>query len=188
MKKQSNETNPWKTLSVATKYETPWIKVSHHDVITPGGSEGIYGCIHFKNLAVGIVPLDEEYNTWIVGQYRYPIERFTWEIPEGGCPVGTLPLDTAKRELMEEVGISATSWRLIQELDLSDSASDEVSFCYLAQGLSFGEPQQEDNEDITIKKLPFQELFEMAERGEIRDAISVAAIYKIQRMIERNEI
>lgn len=180
--------NRWQKKSEETKYETPWIKVTHHEVITPGGSNGIYGCIHFKNLAVGIIPLDEDYNTWIVGQYRYPIQRYTWEIPEGGCPVGTSPLDTAKRELKEEVGIYAAKWDLIQELDLSDSASDEVSFCYLARQLSFGNPEQEDNEDITIKKLPFQQLFEMTEGGEIRDAISVAAIYKVQRMIERNEI
>lgn len=180
--------NPWKTKSTEAKYETPWIKVTHHDVITPGGSDGIYGCIHFKNLAVGIIPLDENHNTWIVGQYRYPVQRYTWEIPEGGCPIGTPPLETAKRELKEEVGISARKWSLIQELDLSDSASDEISYCYLAQDLSFGEPEQEDNEDITIKKLPFEDLFEMTEKGEIRDAISVAAIYKIQRMIERNEI
>lgn len=180
--------NPWQKLSVEIKYETPWIKVSHHEVITPGGSDGIYGCIHFKNLAVGIIPLDEDYNTWIVGQYRYPIQRYTWEIPEGGCPIDTDPLETAKRELKEEVGIVAKDWKLFQELDLSDSASDEISYCYLAQGLTFGEPEQEDNEDLTIRKLPFQELFEMTERGEIRDAISVAAIYKLQRMIENNEI
>ncbi|CAG5080600.1 NUDIX domain-containing protein [Parvicella tangerina] len=180
--------NPWQTKNKETRYETPWIKVTHHDVITPGGSEGIYGCIHFKNLAVGIIPLDEHLNTWIVGQYRYPIQRYTWEIPEGGCPIGTTPLDTAKRELQEEVGILAKSWKLIQELDLSDSASDEISYCYLAQDLTLGEPCQDDNEDITIRKLPFQQLFEMTEQGEIRDAISVAAIYKVQRMIERNEI
>lgn len=180
--------NPWKTKSVDTKYETLWIKVTHHEVITPGGSNGIYGCIHFKNLAVGIIPLDEDYNTWIVGQYRYPIQRFTWEIPEGGCPVGTSPLETAKRELMEEVGIAADDWTLIQELDLSDSASDEVSYCYLAKGLSFGETAHEDNEEIVIKKLPFSELFSMVEQGTIRDAISVAAVYKVQRMIEKGEI
>lgn len=180
--------NPWHKKSEEIRYETPWIKVSHHEVITPGGSDGIYGCIHFKNLAVGIIPLDSDYNTWIVGQYRYPIKRYTWEIPEGGCPVGTAPLETAKRELKEEVGIFAKTWKLIQELDLSNSASDEVSFCYLAQELTFGEPEQEDNEDITIRKLPFTELFSMAENGEIRDAISVAAIFKVQRMIEKNEI
>lgn len=180
--------NPWTTKSISTKYETPWIKVTHHEVITPGGSDGIYGCVHFKNLAVGIIPLDQEYNTWIVGQYRYPIKRYTWEIPEGGCPIGTSPLETAKRELMEEVGIAALNWQLIQELDLSDSASDEISYCYLATGLSFGQTSHEDNEEIIIRKLPFSELFEMVESGEIRDAISVAAVYKLQRMIDNNEI
>lgn len=180
--------NPWKKLSEEIKYETPWIKVTHHEVITPGGSNGIYGCVSFKNLAVGIIPLDNELNTWIVGQYRYPIQKYTWEIPEGGCPIGTDPLETAKRELKEEVGIIASSWKLIQELDLSDSASDEISYCFLAQDLEFGLPEQEDNEDLTIRKLPFSELFDLTEKGIIRDAISVAAIYKVQRMIENNEI
>lgn len=184
MKDVEKAKSSWKTISSEVKYETPWIKVTHHEVITPGGSNGIYGCVGFKNLAVGIIPLDEDYNTWIVGQYRYPIQRYTWEIPEGGCPLGTDPLDTAQRELKEEVGITAKEWTLIQELDLSDSASDEISYCYLARQLTLGDPEQEDNEDLTIKKLPFDELFEMTEKGIIRDAISVAAIYKLKRMID----
>jgi 8-oxo-dGTP pyrophosphatase MutT (NUDIX family) len=180
--------NPWKLVNSELKYKTPWIEVVHHDVITPGGSKGIYGCVNFQNIAVGVITLDAEYNTWLVGQFRFPLQKYTWEIPEGGCPLNELPLDAAKRELKEEVGITASDWTLIQEMDISNSATDEVSFTYLAKDINIGEPCQDENEDITIKKLPFSEVFEMVEKGEIRDAISVAGIYKVKQMIANGEI
>ena len=180
--------NPWKTLQQEIKYETPWITVTHHDVLTPGGTPGIYGCISFKNYAVGIIALDKDYNTWIVGQYRYPLGRYSWEIPEGGCPTNEKPLDAAKRELKEEAGLTAERWTLIQEMDLSNSASDERSYTYVAQGITVGESHPEDNEDIVIKKLSFSELYELMEKGVIRDAMSVAGILKVQSMIEKGTI
>jgi hypothetical protein len=125
---------PWTTLSEHVAYETPWIAVSHHDVVDPGGRQGVYGVIHFKNLAVGILPLDAQGNTWIVGQYRYPLEAYSWEIPEGGGQRDVPPLESAKRELREETGIVAARWSKILEMDLSNSASDERAILYLAQG------------------------------------------------------
>lgn len=178
----------WKTLKSEVKYQTPWIEVVHHDVITPGGSNGIYGCVNFQNWAVGVIPLDDENFTWIVGQFRYPMQKFTWEIPEGGCPKNTDPLLSAQRELKEEVGITAKEWQLIQEMDLSNSATDEISFTYLARNIEIGAPEQDENEDITIKKIHFDELYEMVLNGEIRDAISVAGVYKVKQMMEKKEI
>jgi 8-oxo-dGTP pyrophosphatase MutT (NUDIX family) len=176
--------SPWKTLSKETKYKTPWIEVVHHEVITPGGNPGIYGCVNFQNIAVGIIALDEDLNTWIVGQFRYPLQRYTWEIPEGGCPLGEEPLEGAKRELKEEVGIEAEEWHLIQEMDLSNSATDEISYTFVAKQLTIGASYQEENEDITIKKLPFSELYQMVIKGEIRDAISVAGVLRVKQMID----
>ncbi len=170
--------NPWITLSDRPIYENPWISLTEHQVINPGGGKGIYGTVHFKNLAIGILVVDEEANTWLVGQYRYPLDQYTWEIPEGGGALGTDPLDSAKRELLEETGISANSWSEIQRMHLSNSVSDELGIIYLAQDLSYGKSSPEETEKLTIRKLPLKDAFDMVMNGEITDSLSVAAILK----------
>lgn len=174
---------PWTTLSEEVRYETPWIRVTHHDILDPSGRKGIYGTVHFKNLAIGVIPLDEELNTWIVGQYRYPIEAYSWEIPEGGGRRDVPPLESAQRELREEAGIEAGRWREIQRMDLSNSASDEHAILYIAQDLTFHAPEPDHDEELVLKKLPFDELYAMVLRGEILDSLSVAAVLKVKLML-----
>lgn len=174
--------NPWKTLSKETAYENPWISVSHRDVLTPAGTPGIYGVVHFKNLAIGIVPLDQQLNTWLVGQYRYTLDDYSWEIPEGGCPLGTDPLDTAKRELIEETGIRAQQWEKILDFHTSNSVTDEAGIAYLATGLTFGEAEPEDTEELMIKQLPLAEAIEWVWNGKITDALSIMALQKVALM------
>lgn len=171
--------NPWETLSIQEVYNNPWIRVAHHDVLTPAGTPGIYGVVHFKNIAIGIVPLDEAGNTWLVGQYRYPLKQYSWEIPEGGCPEGTNPLESAKRELLEETGIQATYWEQILDCHLSNSVCDEYGIAYLAKGLSFGAAAPEETEDLQLKKVHLQEAIDMVMRGEISDALSIMALLKV---------
>ena len=178
------ERGPWKTRSIEERYATPWISVSHHEVIDPSGTPGIYGVIHFKNLAVGIIPLDADLNTWIVGQYRYPIQAYSWEIPEGGGRRDLPPIDSAKRELREEVGIEAASWTEVLRMDLSNSASDEEAIIYVAQDLTFHQPEPDHNEELAMRKLPFREVFERVMSGELRDSLTVAAVLKVQRMLD----
>ena len=180
--------NPWKTISKKTVYENPWIEVSHRDVINPSGGKGIYGMVHFKNTAIGIIPLDENLNTWLVGQYRYTLEQYSWEIPEGGGLVGNDPLEGAKRELLEETGITAKKWTPLVEIHTSNSVTDEYGISYVAQELSFGEAEPEETEDLIVKKLPFQEVFEMTMRGEITDCFAVASIFKLQFILEKGLI
>ncbi len=175
--------NPWKTRSAKKIYDNNWIMLEEHQVINPSGGPGIYGKVHFKNKAIGIIPLDEHGNTWLVGQHRYTLNEYTWEIPEGGCPLNTPPLDSAKRELKEETGISASSWQQIMRLHTSNSVTDEEGFIFLAEGLTFGENELEDTEaDLVVKKLPFTEALEMVMRGEITDSLSVAGILKVARL------
>ena len=174
---------PWTTLKEEVRYETPWIRVSHHDILDPSGREGIYGTVHFKNLAIGVVALDPDLNTWIVGQYRFPIEAYSWEIPEGGGKREIPPLDSAKRELREEAGIEAQNWREILRMDLSNSASDEHAILYVAQDLSFFTPQPDHDEELELKKLPFNELYAMVQRGDVRDSLTVAAVLKVKLML-----
>lgn len=174
--------NPWKKLRSKLVYDNPWITVIEDAVINPSGGEGIYGKVHFKNIAVGIIPVDEEGNTWLVGQYRYTLNQYSWEIPEGGCPAEEDILDAAKRELKEETGLTASNWKEIMQIHTSNSVSDEVGYVFLATGLTTGQTAFEDTEDLKIKKLPFKQVVQMVLDGEITDSISVAAILKLDKL------
>ena len=182
------EINPWQTLESELKYDNNWISVTEHQVINPSGGNGIYGEVHFKNLAIGILPLDENYNTWLVGQYRYPLKAYSWEIPEGGGPLDKEPLDGAKRELLEETGMSAKYWKEIQRMHLSNSVSNELSIIYVATELIQGIAMPEETEQLVVKKLPFEEAYQMVLNGEITDSMSVAAILKAKLMVITGEL
>jgi ADP-ribose pyrophosphatase len=185
---QEEKENPWTTLKKETVFESPWIKVSKHEVINPAGNPGEYSIVHFKNIAIGILPLDEELNTWIVGQFRYPLQEYSWEIPEGGGKLDVSPLESAKRELLEETGIEAEDWQMIQQMHLSNSVTDERAIIYIAKNLTFKEAQPEETEQLNVKKLPFEEVYQMVLRGEITDSMSVAAILKTKILINEGII
>ena len=176
------EENPWQITSEKEIYDNPWISLTEYQVINPSGKPGIYGEVHFKGFAIGIVPLDDAMNIYLVGQYRFPLKQYSWEIPEGGGAFDVDPLDSAKRELLEETGLKAGHWTEIQRMHLSNSVSDELSIIYLAQGLRQFEAEPEDTEQLIIKKIPFAEAYKMVCDGEITDSISVAAILKIRLM------
>jgi 8-oxo-dGTP pyrophosphatase MutT (NUDIX family) len=180
MKADSEETekNPWTTLSSETRYDNNWITVTEHQVLTPAQSHGIYGTVHFKHLAVGIVPIDDEGFTWLVGQYRYPLKAWSWEIPEGGGKLAVSPLETAKRELKEETGIEAEHWEQILEMHLSNSVSDERAIIFLATGLTEGTASPDETEVLTVRKISLNDAIQMVEQSEITDAMSVAGLLK----------
>jgi ADP-ribose pyrophosphatase len=175
--------NPWKTLSSKTQYDNSWIEVVEHQVLKPSGRPGIYGTVHFKNRAIGIIPLAENGDTWLVGQFRYPLGAYSWEIPEGGGPLGEEPLAAAQRELKEECGITARRWKLILEMDLSNSTTDEKSYTYLAEDLEIGDAEPEEEEVLELRRLPLKQAVEMALNGEIRDALAVASLLKAARIL-----
>lgn len=183
-----NHENPWTTLTSEKIYDSPWIGLTKHEVLNPNGNPGTYSVVHFKNLAIGILPLDNDYNTWIVGQYRYPINQYSWEIPEGGGNHDVPPLDSAKRELHEETGITANKWTKIQEVHMSNSASDEFGILYIAQDLSFGESEPEDDEQLVVRKLHFNELYQMVESGEITDSLTVITVLKAKLLMLEGKI
>ena len=181
-------TNPWKILHSRPVYENNWIGVTEFDVINPGGGKGIYGKVHFKNIAVGAIALDEAFNTYLVGQYRFPIDQYSWEIPEGGGDPSEDPLASAQRELLEETGLVAGHWEKILTMHLSNSISDEITMLYLARKLEQRTPMPEETEELVIRKLPFEEAYQMVVRGEITDAMSVATIQKVRLMILEGKI
>jgi len=184
----SENKNPWTTKSSKVKYENPWIKVTESQVLNPAGNPGIYGVVHFKNRAIAIIPLDDELNTWIVGQYRYTLDTYEWEVPEGGCPEGEDPLEGAKRELEEEVGLHAEKWEMVMEMQLSNSVSDEIGYTFVARNLKDIGASPKETEQLKVRKLPFSELVEMVLRGEIKDGMSVASVLKVELMLNRGQL
>lgn len=169
-------------------YDNNWITLTEHQVLNPSGGPGIYGEVHFKNLAIGILPLDKELNTWLVGQYRFPAKTYSWEIIEGGGPLGTDPIESAKRELAEESGLIAQKYTEIQRMHLSNCVSDELAILYIAQELEEGESSPEETEQLVIKKMPFENAYQMVLNGEITDSMSVAAILKTKILIQEGKI
>jgi len=180
--------NPWKITSEKEIYDNPWINLTEYQVINPSGHPGIYGKVHFKNIAIGILPLDADLNTYLVGQYRFAPGLYSWEMPEGGGPLGSNPLESAKRELLEETGLKAQSWTEILRMHLSNSVSDELSIIYLARDLQQFEAEPEDTEQLIIHKMPFAEVYRMVCRGEITDSMTVAAVLKVQLMLLEKQL
>ena len=175
--------NPWTVLKTEVKYQNPWISVREDQVLNPSGGPGIYGVVTMKNKALGIVPLDNEGNTWLVGQYRYPLNEYSWEIPMGGGPVELDILESAQRELKEETGLLAGCWTRIARLHTSNSVTDEEGFVFLAEDLTQSELEPEETEDLRLWKLPLAEAVQMAMNDRITDCVSVAGLLKAANVV-----
>ena len=167
--------NPWLTVSSRQLYDNPWITVREDSVVRPDDEPGIYGVVHYKNIAVGVLAIEEDH-VYLVGQYRYPLERYSWEIPEGGCPEGEEPLAAAQRELKEETGLEAARWRMLGEAHLSNSVADEYAVWFLATALAPGDVRPEGTERLSVCRVPLHEALSMALDGAITDALSLLAL------------
>ncbi len=179
----SQEENPWKTLSGKEIYDNPWVNLTEYQVKTPGGGEGIYGKVSFKNLAIGILPIDEDGNTWLVGQYRYTLDEYSWELPMGGVPYNEKVEEGALRELREETGLIADKLELLCRIHTSNSVTDEEGLVYLATGLRQGETDFDETEEIAIRKMLFREALEWVMDGRITDSLTVGGILKYARIL-----
>lgn len=180
--------NPWQTLSSRPVYENPWIAVREDQVLRPDGLPGIYGVVHFKNRAIGVLAVDTDGAIWLVGQYRYPLHAYSWEIPEGGSPATESPEETARRELREETGLTAGKLELVATAHLSNSVSDEMGYVFRATELTEGADEPEGTERIAVRKVAWDEAWRMLKEGEITDSLSVIAIHhEAVRRLEQSQ-
>jgi 8-oxo-dGTP pyrophosphatase MutT (NUDIX family) len=168
---------PWTRRTRRVAYENAWITIWHDEVTRPDGEPGIYGVVHFANLAVGVLAIDEAGRVALVGQHRYALDRYSWEIPEGGVPAGESALDGARRELREETGVEATDWIELCRSHLSNSVSDEEAVLYLATGLTRGAPTPDGTESLEVRWVPFDEVLAMTLDGRITDAMTMLAVH-----------
>lgn len=175
---------PWQRLTQDLVYDNPWISVTHETVKTPAGSDGIYGKIHFKSRAIGIVPVDAEGNTLLVGQYRYALDAYSWEIPMGGGLLEEAPLQAARRELQEETGLYGGDWQQLFHLHTSNSVTDEEGYVFMVRNALRGEAELEASEsDLVVRELPLTEAVAMIGRGEITDVISIAGLLAVEKAL-----
>jgi len=174
--------NPWQILDTQVPYENNWIQIQHHNVLNPAGKPGVYGQVNFKNIAIGIIPVDQEGFTWLVGQYRFPLNEYSWEIPEGGCPLGENWLEAAKRELLEETGLLAKKWTLLSKIHTSNSVCNEVGYIFLAEDLTQSEACPEETEELQLRRIPLRDAVELAMNNQITDSLSVAGLLKVARL------
>lgn len=184
----SVHTANWQTHTVEEKYDNPWIHVSHRTVTAPTGNAGIYGLVHFKNVGIGIVPIDEHGYTWLVGQQRYTLQSYVWEIPEGGAPLKESALAAAQRELREETGIIATRWTTLLRMHTSNSVTDEVGLAFVAQDLSFGHVEPDATEQLQIQRVPLDDAINMAIDGTLTDSLTMMSLMKVRILLDRGEL
>lgn len=181
---------PWTKGEPRTVYENPWIAVTEQTAVAPTGKPALYGVVGFKNLALAILPIDADGAVVLVGQHRFPFGDYSWEIPEGGGPIGEDPLDGAKRELAEEAGLTAAEWTEVLRLQLSNSVTDELAIGFLATGLSPASETHhvDDTEDFALARAPFREVLDAAIAGHIRDALTVAMLLRAYHMAKEGHL
>jgi 8-oxo-dGTP pyrophosphatase MutT (NUDIX family) len=170
---------PWRRRSRRIGYENPWVTVWHDEVDRPDGSTGIYGVVHFANLAAGVVVLDDHDRVLLVGQHRYTLDAYSWELPEGGVPAGESPIEGARRELREETGVEADDWRELARFHLSNSVSDEAGVVFAARAVGHGAASPEPTEELAVRWVRFDEALAMTADGRITDAITIMGLQRV---------
>ncbi len=170
--------SPWQRLERRVAYENPWLTVWHDEVIRPDGAPGIYGVVHFANRAIGVLAIDERDRVLLVGQHRYPLDAYSWEIPEGGGGPNESEIDAARRELAEETGYRAATWRELGRAALSNSVTDELAVFFVATDLEGGAASPEGTEELQARWVAFDEALAMTLDGRISDALTMLAVQR----------
>lgn len=175
----------WRIKSARTVYSNRWITVREYETVAPTGADALYGLVHMHNLALGVLPIDQDGCTVLVGQQRFPFGRYSWELPEGGGPPYQSPLEGVQRELSEEAGLRAEHWlELISDMHMSNSVTDERAYAFIAWGLSPDDSHVKDSsEELSVRRVPFAEALKMADSGAITDAFTLVMLYKADHLL-----
>ena len=172
----------WRSLTAQTVFQNPWIRIESHDVIAPTGNPAHYGLVKFANRAIAVLPLHDDGTVSLVGQARFAVNAYSWELPEGGGPHDEDPSQAAMRELREETGLVAADLREILSFDMSNSVTDEVAVCFLATGLSQSETAPDETEAFEYARVPFKTLLDAAIKGQVRDGLTVVSVLRVHHM------
>ncbi|MEO1039232.1 MAG: NUDIX hydrolase [Pseudomonadota bacterium] len=186
--KTGERRGPWTIRATRIAYENPWMQVIEHDVLRPNGEPGLYGVMHPKQLAIGVLPVFANGDVPLVGQYRFAVEAYSWELPEGGGAFDAEPLDSARRELAEETGLSAAHWLEFLRFDISNSITSERAIAYLAWGLEQGDAMPDETEALANDRKPFAKVLAMAMDGRISDGFTLAMMAKADYMLRQGQL
>jgi 8-oxo-dGTP pyrophosphatase MutT (NUDIX family) len=184
----SEQRGPWTVEKHRLVYENPWMSVVEHEVIRPDGRPGLYGVMSPKHVAIAILPVRADGSVVLVGQHRFALDAYSWELPEGGGDKGDIPVECAARELREETGYRAERWQEVLRMDLSNSITDEQAIGYLATDLTAGDAEPEGTEVLTVREVHFREAVQEVAKGEITDALTVAMLYRAYYMAQQGEL
>jgi 8-oxo-dGTP pyrophosphatase MutT (NUDIX family) len=179
---------PWRSRASRLVYDNPWISLSEHDAEAPTGHRAPYGVLHFKNLAIAVLPLHDDGTITLVGQHRLPHAGYSWEIPEGGAPLGEEPLDGARRELREEAGLEAAQWREVLRVEMSNSVTDETGVGFIAIGLSEVAAEPDETESFALARIPFRAALDLAVTGALADMLTVAMLLRAYHMAVEGDL
>lgn len=182
------DTPPWRSLGTSVLIDTPWMRVTRHPAVAPTGAEADYVVMRPKNVGTGVLPLHDDGTVSLVGQHRFALMRYSWEMPEGGAPEGEDPFEAVKRELAEEAGLTARHWRTALDVDLSNSITDERAMTWVAWGLEAAETAPDETEVFLSARAPFRDLMAEIARGAVRDSLTVATAYRAYHMAREGEL
>lgn len=178
---QPEQPDPYAVLERRFVYDSPWIRVREDRFNHRRGAEGRYAVCGFHRTACGVLALDDQDRVVLVGQWRYPLEAYSWEIPEGGGDAAESPFEAMQRELAEEAGLAARVWEPLACFHPSNSSTDEEAFLFLATDLLPAEGHQaEEDEELLLHREPFQDCLRRVLGGELTDSLTVVALLALQ--------
>jgi ADP-ribose pyrophosphatase len=188
LKKARALSDPFTIIASKIAYENAWIKVEHQEIIRPDGAPGVYGIVHFANRAVAVLPLEANGDVWLVGQWRRPLNAWSWEIPEGGVPFDEDLEAGARRELEEEAGLIAGTFLKVLEFDTSNCVTDEVGTSYIAYDLTQGTLAPDPTEVLSLRRVHFTDLLAEIDQGLIRDGPTLATVLRAHQLALTNRL